>query len=59
MERHGEVDRRLESVRTAIYDPDNYNGFFVRYAVGEIIGAKLGPSQKMHYWCALLRGEVS
>ena len=53
-----ELTLRLEEMREGMLEPENYNGYFVRYAIGEIIDVKLGRDAKKKYWRAIISGKV-
>lgn len=37
---------------------ENYNGYLVRYVIGEVIERDLGSDQKRRYWLAVLTQET-
>lgn len=57
--RSEDLPAKLNTLRTSMIDPQNYNSCFVRHAIGQIIHAKAGNEQKKKYWQALLSGKVS
>jgi hypothetical protein len=54
-----EIPSRLAKISERTNEPGNYDALFVRYAIGEIIEAKVGRKQKKLYWKALVAGDVS
>jgi len=55
----GDIPAQLERIKKRMNEPENYNAFFVRYAIGETIEAKVGHKEKKSYWKALLEGKIS
>ncbi len=54
-----DIPARLERIMKRMNEPENYNAFFIRYAIGETIEAKVGRKEKKSYWKALLEGKIS
>jgi hypothetical protein len=54
-----DIPLRLARIKARMNEPDNYTAFLVRYAIGEIIEAKVGRKEKRSYWKAVLEGKIS
>ena len=53
-----DIPARLERIQKRMAEPKNFNAFFIRYAIGETIEAKVGRKQKKAYWKAVLEGKI-
>lgn len=53
-----ELAAKIQALAATMRQGNNYNGFFVRHAIGEIIESKVGVSQKKSYWRAVLSGRL-
>ena len=53
---HGEAVAR--EIVDRMLQPEAYNGFFVRYVLGEVIDQDFGSEDKYAYWKAILTREI-
>jgi len=55
-----EILGRLEERRTTFLNEKFYNGYLVRFVIGELIGynQEAGPEERKRYWAAMLAGDT-
>ena len=52
------TDEEIRAALQGLNERGEYNSYFVRFVLGELIGERLGDDQKRDYWTAVIKRQV-